>query len=122
MFSIKIRFETNEFENPLRFDLVKYMGKKRKPFDNKNQNIVNSLMKFGDHFFTFYLISPLKIQILYYDLILLFIYLLNIPFFTLGFIFYFNYYNDERLLLGLIFLLLSIIFPIFFFFNMLFLQ
>ena len=61
-------------------------------------------MKFGDHFFTFYLISPLKIQILYYDLILLFIYLLNIPFFTLGFIFYFNHYNDEELLLGLIFL------------------
>ena len=91
------------------------MGKKRKPFDNKNQNIVNSLMKFGEYFFTFYLISPLKIQILNYDIILLFIYLLNIPFFTLGFIFYFNHYNDERLLLGLIFLLLSIIFPIFYF-------
>ena len=90
------------------------MGKNRELFYENNDSIVNSLLKFGVHFFTFYLISPLKRQTLYYDVIILFIYIFNTLFFALGLIFTFSI--EGELLLGLIFLLVTIIFPISIFF------
>ena len=110
--NIKKRFEPANFENPLLFDIAKYMGKNRDPLDDKNQSIVNTLMKFGDHFYTLYLISPLENQSLDYDAFTLYAYLLNIPFFAFCFILCFTDKIEGPLFLEIISLLLMIIFPI----------
>jgi len=53
-------FEVNKnYENPLLFDIVKYTGKSRSALEYNPQQIISRVMKFGEHFFTLYLDSPL---------------------------------------------------------------
>ena len=111
-FEIKKRFEVNDFENPLLFDIVKYMGKNREPSENKNKLIINKLMKFGEHFYTLYLTSPLDDNALDNNIILIHIFIFSIPFFALGFFNTFDQENNSHLLFGLISLLFLIIIPI----------
>ena len=54
------KFEVNKnYENPLLFDIEKYMGKNRNALEYNPQKIISRVMKFGEHFFTLYLDSPL---------------------------------------------------------------
>jgi len=77
------KFEVNKYENnPLLFDIAKYMGKKKDPLENAPEQIISRLMKFGEHFFTFYLDSPLLQRGIYYyyPIIILCLHVFNVAF------------------------------------------
>lgn len=109
---IKSRFDANDFENPLLFDIAKYLGKNRELSEDKYKLIVNKFMKFGEHFYTLYLKSPLEENFPASIIKLIVIYIFNIPFFALGFINSFLHESDGQLLFGLISLLFLLIVPV----------
>lgn len=111
-FEIKKRFEVYDFENPLLFDIIKSMGKNRESSEDKYKLIISKLMKFGEHFYTLYITSPLENNALDNNISLIIIFIFSIPFFALGFFNTFNQENNDHLLLGIISLLCLLIFPI----------
>ena len=51
---------SDNYENPLLFDIVNYMGKNTNNLVKDPQQIIDRFLKFDQHFFTFYIDSPLK--------------------------------------------------------------
>ena len=51
---------SDNYENPLLFDIVNYMGKNTNNSLKDPQQIIDRFLKFGQHFFTFYLDYPLN--------------------------------------------------------------
>ena len=86
--SIINKFEVNNYENPLLFDIEKYTGKKFDRLVYNNYRITNLAMKFGEHFFTLYLVLSTKDQtfdcviaiqnILYFNIPIFIIVLFNV--------------------------------------------
>ena len=110
--NIKKKFEAEGYENPLLFDIAKYMGKKRESFGKFDHKISN-FMKFGEHFFTFYFSSPEDKETIDYNAIPFCLYIFYIPILSLGaFAFYVNI--RESKLIALIILLIIIMIPILF--------
>ena len=72
-------FEVNNFDNPLLFDIAKYTGKNRNILENNPQQIISKVMKFGEHFFTLHLNSPLPNRILYNSFSLGILSIFNLP-------------------------------------------
>ena len=108
-YKLKKRFEKSEFENPLLFDIARYIGRNLDA-GNIPQMTINTVMKFGDHFFTLYLIPPLKDQTIDYAVFFFYVYMMNIPFYGFGFISFFFKFRSK--LFGIIALLSFILFPI----------
>ena len=91
------RFEDNNYENPLLFDIEKYMGKKKDTLSYGKSRLPKPLMKFGEHFFTLYLVDPIKEQGYNSEVAIYNILYFNIPFFIYSFYQCFN--NDNYILI-----------------------
>ena len=50
---------TNNNDNPILFDIIKYMGKTTNNLINDPHHVINRFLKFGEYFYTLYLDSPL---------------------------------------------------------------
>ena len=109
-FKLRKKIETGNFENPFFFDISKYIGKNLDSGPSRSLPIANTFMKFGEHLFTVYLIPPNKEQTINYATFFLYIYILNIPFYGVGFASVF--FNFKYEFLGFISLLPIILFPI----------
>ena len=109
---IKKKFEVNDYENPLLFDIAKLMGKKREPSEKKFPIIskLSNFIKFGEHFFTFYFSSPGHKETVERNSITICLYIFYCPIFILGcFAVYVNI--KESKLIGLIILTIIIMIP-----------
>ena len=106
--SIINKFEVNNYENPLLFDIEKYTGKKFDRLVYNNYRITNLAMKFGEHFFTLYLVLSTKDQTFDCVIAIQSILYFNIPIFIYSFVQCFL--NNEYILI-----LPTLIFPIFLF-------
>jgi len=84
-------FEVNNFDNPLLFDIAKYTGKNRNILENNPQQIISKVMKFGEHFFTLYLISPSPNRILYNTFSLGILFIFNFPIIIFCLIYFYHY-------------------------------
>ena len=109
-YKLRKRFETGNFENPLLFDISKYIGRNMNFSPSRTFPVANTFMKFGEHFFTIYLIPPYKEQTINYSTLFLYIYILNMPFYILGFVYLFI--NSKFKFLDFFSLLPIILFPI----------
>ena len=84
-------FEVNNYDNPLLFDIAKYTGKNRNILENNPQQIISKVMKFGEHFFTLYLYSPLPNRILYNSFSLGMLSIFNLPIIIFSLIKYYKH-------------------------------
>ena len=91
------RFEDNNYEIPLIFDIEKYKGKKKDTSSYPKHGQPKPLMKFGEYFFTLYLVDPLKEQGLNSEVAIYNILYFNIPFFIYSF--YQCFKNDNYILI-----------------------
>ena len=88
-------FEVNNFDNPLLFDIAKYTGKNRNILENNPQQIINKVMKFGEHFFTLYLRSPSPNRSLHNTFAIGILSIFNFPIIIFGLPIFYN--NDLTL-------------------------
>ena len=110
---IKKKFDTNNYENPLLFDIGKYMGKKKEPLKSNFPILTNKFMKFGEHFFTYFLSSKLGEIDIEFNSIYVCLYVFYTPILSIGiFAFYVNV--SESKLIAYIILAIIIMIPILF--------
>ena len=109
-FKLRKRFETGNFENPLLFDISKYIGRSMDPSPSRTLPEENTFLKFGEHLFTIYLVHPSKEQTINYATFFFYLYILNLPFYGFGLVYVFL--NSHFKFVDFLALLPIIIFPI----------
>lgn len=88
-FKLRKRFETGNFENPLLFDISKYIGRNMDSSPSRTLPEENTFLKFGEHLFTIYLVHPSKDQTINYATFFFYIYVLNLPIYGLRLVYFF---------------------------------
>ena len=107
---IKKKFEVKNYKNPLLFDIEKYIGKKREP-SGRIFPIENKFMKFGEHFFVYFLASPYQDVTIDYHSIISCLYIFYTPIFAMTILMIWTAINENQIVIAIIISIVIIAIP-----------